>query len=90
MVFKDKEKAAMMSAWFDLDEKEIAFMLGSKPTTKKVQKIFEEAQDLKQEHMVSKRKSFLGVEDNSLNSFEEEPKEEQVSEDAGKKQTKLF
>ncbi|MDP6670476.1 MAG: replication factor C large subunit [archaeon] len=90
MVFKDKEKAAMLSAWFDLDEKEIAFMMGSKPTTKKVQKIFEEAQALKQEEMLSKRKSFIGIEDNSLNSFSEEPKEEPAEEESAHKQTKLF
>lgn len=90
MIFKDKEKAATLSAWLDLDEKEIAFMIGSKPTTKKVKNIFEEAQALKHEQMVFKRKSFLGSEDNSLNFVEEEPKEEQAPEEEPHKQTKLF
>ena len=56
VIFSKKENAVALSASFDLDEKEIAFLLNTKPTTKKVQKIFEEAQEEKKKALFEKRK----------------------------------
>ena len=43
LLLKDKKKAAPLAAELDLEAEEIALLLGSAPTTKKVQTIFEEA-----------------------------------------------
>ena len=53
--FQDKELAPFLADRFDLDEKEIAYLLNTKPTTKKVQKIFDGAQQLKAERVKAKR-----------------------------------
>lgn len=54
MVFpKNPEKYA---AQFDLNENEIAFLLGSKPTTKKVQKIFEGSREIRKKEFANKRR----------------------------------
>ncbi len=71
MLFKDKILAARLSAQFDLDEGEIAFLLASKPETKKVKKIFEEARQLRQKELSAKRKPLQPLEENSLKQFEE-------------------
>lgn len=43
LLLKDKKRAAPLAAELDLEAEEIALLLGSAPTTKKVQSIFEEA-----------------------------------------------
>ena len=43
LLLKDKKTAAPLAAELDLGEEEIALLLGSAPTTKKVQTLFEEA-----------------------------------------------
>ncbi len=43
IIFGKKENAVSFSALFGLDEKEIGFLLGAKPDSKKVHAIFEEA-----------------------------------------------
>jgi hypothetical protein len=43
LLLKDKKTAAPLAAELDLEAEEIALLLGSAPTTKKVQSIFEEA-----------------------------------------------
>lgn len=47
MVFQNRESAVAMSASFELDEKEIAFLLDTTPETKKVQSILEEAETIR-------------------------------------------
>ena len=89
VIFRDKELAPRLSAEFDLNEKEIAFLLDSKPSTKKVQKIFEEAQELKQQVISSKRKPLQAIEENSLKHFEEKEEPKEAPEDP-KNQTTLF
>ncbi len=54
LLFGKKENAVLLSALFDFNEKEIAFLLGTKPETKKVQKIREEAAELRRD--IAKRK----------------------------------
>jgi replication factor C large subunit len=53
--FQDKELAAFLTDKFDLNDKEVAYLLSTKPTTKKVQKIMENAQHLKDERVKAKR-----------------------------------
>ena len=43
LLLKDKKTAASLAAELDLEAEEIALLLGSAPTTKKVQALFEEA-----------------------------------------------
>ena len=54
-IFKDKERCVTFVAQFDFDLTEIAFLMGSKPETKKVQKIFEEAQKIRESKFLEKR-----------------------------------
>ncbi|MBN2067804.1 MAG: replication factor C large subunit, partial [Candidatus Diapherotrites archaeon] len=57
MLFKDRERAAAYAAAFDLDEEEIAFLLETKPSTKKVKSVSEAALALRQRHMIGKRRA---------------------------------
>jgi len=66
MIFSNKELAVHYAAAFDLDEKELAFLLNTKPSTKKVQKILEQAGQLKQDEMLSKRRPFGALHENDL------------------------
>ena len=43
LLLKDKKTAAPLAAELDLEAEEMALLLGSAPTTKKVQTLFEEA-----------------------------------------------
>lgn len=47
LMLKDKKTAAPLAAELDLEAEEIALLLGSAPTTKKVQTIFEEAMKIR-------------------------------------------
>ncbi len=94
MLFKDKERAARLSAEFDLDGKEIAFMLDAKPGAKKPTAVLEKALELKQKHIVEKRRSFSALGEHRLKQFEqpEETKaaEKEPEEDLDHKQSTLF
>jgi len=57
-IFKQKEKAIELSTEFGFDEKEIAFLLDTKPTTKKVKEIFAKAEENKAAIIARKRKKF--------------------------------
>lgn len=56
MLFSDKNKAIALSALFDFDENEVAFLLG-KASDKKVQEIIEKAEQLKRELITAKMKA---------------------------------
>ena len=47
MLFENKANAINLAAQFDFDAEEVAFLLGTKPETKKVQAIIEEAQKIR-------------------------------------------
>ena len=47
LLLSDKKRAAPLAAELELEAEEIALLLGSSPTTKKVQSIYEEAQKLR-------------------------------------------
>lgn len=61
VLMENKELAPAIAARFDLNEEEIAFMLGTKPETKKVQKLFENAQHLRAEQLRERRKQFAAL-----------------------------
>jgi replication factor C large subunit len=48
LLLADKKKAASLAAELELEAEEIALLLGSSPSTKKVQSIFEEAQKIRE------------------------------------------
>jgi replication factor C large subunit len=52
LLLKDKRIAASLAAELELEAEEIALLMGSTPTTKKVQVIFEEAQKIKEAEAV--------------------------------------
>jgi replication factor C large subunit len=83
--FKEKEKAARFAAQFDLNEEEIAFLLSTKPETKKVAAIAAAAEQLKKERIAEKRKQFAPP----LEQPEEEIGEEKQQQ-AEEGQTKLL
>ncbi len=95
MLFKNKEKAVQLTAAFGFDEKEVAFLTGSKPETKKVQKIAEQANELIARQIAMRRKPLAAVAESELDVVEKpievssEPKEEPKEKDPHK-QTKLF
>ena len=95
--FEDKELAARYTAEFELNDKELAFLMNTKPTTKKVQKILEEAEEIKQKDFTERRNALSGISDKELSKIKtkiEEP-EEEIEEkpeliETDEKQTKLF
>jgi replication factor C large subunit len=86
------------SATFDFDEKEIAFLLNTKPETKKVQKIFEKALEIKKQEFALRRKPLQALEEKELEKIRaaapnsEENPEEQAKKipEENPKQTRLF
>jgi len=89
MIFQNKEKAIAMTALFDLNDKELALILNTKPETKKVKNIITEAEALREEKARPKRIFGDVVHEDSIEEPEpiekkEEPKEDSVN------QTKLF
>ncbi|MEM0360483.1 MAG: replication factor C large subunit [Candidatus Diapherotrites archaeon] len=52
--FHDKQKAAALTAQFNFEEKEVAFLMQSKPETKKVQLVLEEAEKLREKALREK------------------------------------
>jgi len=85
-----------LTALFELDEKEVAFLLNTKPDTKKVKTIMSDAQEIKEESAKPKRffnqpvietqVPDLNVEQELKSGLEEELKEDEP----GAKQTTLF
>ncbi|MBU0662170.1 replication factor C large subunit [Candidatus Micrarchaeota archaeon] len=55
-MFENKQRAAELTAQFDFDENEVAFLMNTKPTTKKVQKILEAAGAMRAEKIAERRK----------------------------------
>jgi len=60
-MFSDKEKAAALTAQFDFDEKEVAFLMNTKPDTKKVGKVLEHAKELREEALLKKRGKIVPI-----------------------------
>ncbi len=58
IMMKDKNYATGFTAQFEFNDKEIAYLLNTKPTTQKVKKIIAEAETLRKEHLIEKRKKF--------------------------------
>ncbi|MFH1586432.1 MAG: replication factor C large subunit [Candidatus Diapherotrites archaeon] len=83
MLFEQKELAPRIAAQFDLNEKEVAFLMNTKPETKKVQKVIEEAAELRTQNITEKR-SIFRENFSSKEKIEEKPEEESGN------QTKLF
>ncbi len=84
LLFRNPEHAAMLSAEFGLDEKEIAFLLNTKSDSTKVKKVFEHSREIREKEIASKRKFLQPVE-------EETPLEKEASfPEKEKGQTKLF
>lgn len=89
--FEHVPYAVGLSAVFGLDEKEIAFLMQSEPTTKKVQAVFAQAQDLIQKGATLRRKPLQAVRETELLEIEQNQKpksQETVLETKG--QLKLF
>lgn len=62
MIFKNKQEAIALSSQFDFDGEEIAFLLGTKPETKKVKEIIEEAQKIRSRHAAPRKQLMQGFE----------------------------
>ncbi|MBI4053558.1 MAG: replication factor C large subunit [Candidatus Diapherotrites archaeon] len=96
MLFENKEFAPRLAAAFDLDENEIAFMLETKPETKKVKTILEQAQEIRAKSLLEKRTALAGVDGKFLQKTQvpepaEKAEEKQAApEEETGKQTKLF
>jgi hypothetical protein len=80
-MFSNPKNSADFTAFLELDENEVAFLLGTKPETKKVQKILADAEELRRQLMIEHRKQTV------LSDDSESQKEKVVP---GKGQTKLF
>jgi len=57
-IFQHKEKAIELTAEFGFDEKEIAFLLNTKPSTKKVKDIYIKGEEKKASLVAERRKKF--------------------------------
>lgn len=90
MMFENKENAVALSASFDLSLEEIAFFVQSTEKTKKVQNIFEQAQKLKTDAFIAKRKMFSPFQEKEIPEIISEEKVEEKPEELSPKQTKLF
>ena len=92
MIFKNKESAVALTSLFDLNEKEIALLLDTKPETKKVKTILEEAESLKGQR--AKPKKLFGelLHDDSIvpDQLPERTSPDDEPEESDVKQTKLF
>jgi len=95
MLFKNKEKAVQLTAAFEFDEKEVAFLMGSKPETKKVQKTAEQASELIARQIALKRKPLAAVKESEFDAAEKPGEESAEAKKEPKKkdphrQTRLF
>ncbi|MBU2100654.1 replication factor C large subunit [Candidatus Micrarchaeota archaeon] len=76
--FSDKEFAVDFTARFDLTDKEAAFLLDTKPETKKVKSLIEQAK-IKKKSMFSGRKPLSGITSSLLSQIESGSEEKQFS-----------
>ena len=92
VAFQKKENAISMSAGLDLNLEEIAFLLNTKPTTKKPKTIFDAAQELRKTELVEKRKH--GFNERAIErASEKQELQEPVEKDSAEEQhsqTSLF
>jgi len=82
LVSQSKNYATAFTAQFEFSDKELAYLLGTKPETKKVKTIIDEAARLRQEHLVEKRKTFglaHGIREEESESLSNEGPEEKTS-----------
>ena len=93
-IFSKKENAIALSAAFELNEKELALILNTKPETKKVKTIIEAAANIIEEKAKPKRIFGETIEEEIQIERPEEPDEpeqpEPPEDDSVVKQTKLF
>ncbi len=101
-VIEKQESAIMLSAQFDFSEEEIAFLLESSPSTKKVQEIFEKAQELRKKAIFESRKPLSAVSEKTIShNFSKKENKNPNAENESKnnsapvdieahKQTKIF
>ncbi|MFH1224514.1 MAG: replication factor C large subunit [Candidatus Diapherotrites archaeon] len=96
-IFENKPRAAELTAQFCFDENEVAFLMGTKPETKKVQKVLEEAEVLRTQRVAEKRKvkgAFAAVSEEDATAEIPEKKETEIPapphDHADSSQTKLF
>ncbi len=85
-----KEKAVSFSAEFDLNEKELAFLIDSKPTTSKVKKIILEAQELKKKTISKNMQKFKGLNNQQIILEKELEETKEKKPEPETKQTTLF
>ena len=91
MSFQKKENAVALSAALGLSLEEIAFLLHAKPDSKKAEKIFGEAQELRQKESLQKRKGFAASLPANWEQAEEEPeKAAEPDPEEEHTQTRLF
>lgn len=89
MIFQNKEKAIALTALFDLNDKELALILNTKPETKKVKNIISEAEALREQNARPKRIFENVVHEDSIVQEPTPIEKKEESEDTGK-QTQLF
>ncbi len=90
-LFEDPKRAASFSALFGLDEGEIAFLMQSAKTAKKVQHVFEESQKLREQQVQKKRHAFSDFENAPGQTDEAVENQKHLRDSANnEKQTKLF
>ena len=77
LLLADKKKAANLAAELGLEAEEIALLLGSSPTTKKVQSIFEEASRIRAAELYEEVE--LGWQGTAQHSLGHAPQQAQVS-----------
>jgi len=80
MNFEDKQRAIELTAQFEFDEKEVAFLLNTTSKTKKVENVIEQANTLRAKEIGSK----AFIEQNTI------PEKEPVKMDETGEQTRLF
>ena len=84
LLLADKKKAANLAAELGLEAEEIALLLGSSPTTKKVQSIFEEASRIRAAELYEEVE--LGWQGTAQHSLEHAPQQAPVSKAEAKAQ----
>ncbi|MCR4335695.1 MAG: replication factor C large subunit [archaeon] len=95
MIFQNREKAVSLTALFELDEKEVAFLLNTKSDTKKVKTIISDAQEIREESAKPKRFFNQPVLETQIPDLDSEidsklELKEEPEEEHGAKQTTLF
>ncbi len=84
--FSDKKLATGLSAGLDLNGEEIAFLMNSKPSAKRVQRVFESAQEIRRKAFLEKRRAISGFSEKDA----EPEKEAAGKQKPDENQTSLF